>query len=447
MLADLQASQLDGIVKQSLRPGPIYTELPIDDGGQLTVGPAGIASSGLGTLAFMTPIGEMPLEEVSRAEAEAYRVWREGYQRNWTWFDPIALRISLGKDRLAADLTVMPLVLGSEYRHMGSLAMGGKFSPTAGDPHDTLAQVVLAINRQAPEIRQAENFIAAMGQMATLGWLGDSVSLYAEDDPFWADLAKVKEAALGAFFERNLGRLPLAVRIDVNDPLKLAVFLTSARAFIQQSGPGLTHWEALKYREQPYVRISADARGGLGPGSKPIAIYYAATDGALTVTLSEKLLDRAIDRGLARQKAAADGKPAPDTGKTWLGSTLGLRVDHKILDVINTLSRKEYERTMQTHCWNNLPILNEWKRLYPDRDPVAVHRQVWGVELVCPGGGRYVWNEKFATMESSVYGHPGEPREGPPAPPVLSNFTSGNFGLTLEHEGLRARVVLERGAK
>ena len=39
--------------------------------------------------------GPMTLEQT-----EDNRVWREGYQRNWTWFDPIALRISLGKNRL-----------------------------------------------------------------------------------------------------------------------------------------------------------------------------------------------------------------------------------------------------------------------------------------------------------------------------------------------------------
>ena len=102
---------------------------------------------------------------------------------------------------------------------------------------------------------------------------------------------------------------------------------------------------------------------------------------------------------------------------------------------------------MQVLSWSNLPVLNEWKRLFPDRDPVAVHAAVWGVTLVCPGGGKYVWNEKYATMESTVYGHPGQPKAGPPAPPVLSSFTSGDFGLTLENDGLRARVELHRSSK
>ena len=66
------------------------------------------------------------------------------------------------------------------------------------------------------------------------------------------------------------------------------------------------------------------------------------------------------------------------------------------------------------------------------------------MELLCPGGGKYVWNDQFATMESTVYGHPGLPKHGPAAPPVLSSFSSADFGLTLENNGLRARVELKR---
>ena len=53
------------------------------------------------------------MEEVTKTEADAYQAWRDGYQRNWNWaFDPIGLRISLGKQKLGADLTIMPLILG-----------------------------------------------------------------------------------------------------------------------------------------------------------------------------------------------------------------------------------------------------------------------------------------------------------------------------------------------
>ena len=82
--------------------------------------------------------------------------------------------------------------------------------------------------------------------------------------------------------------------------------------------------------------------------------------------------------------------------------------------VLSQLAGESYRSQMQRLAWSNLPILNEWKRRYPDRDPVVLHEQFWQTRLVCPGGGKYVWNEKWQTMESTVFGHPGEPKEAQP---------------------------------
>ena len=444
VLAELQAAQHDLLVKKTVKPGPIYTDLPILGGGQLQLTEAGVLSPTFGTLTFMTPIGEMPLDEVTQAEADAYRTWAAGYQRNWNWaFDPIALRIGLGKQKLAADLSVMPLIVGTEYRDFTSFTLGGKFGPTTGDPHDALLHLILAVNRQSPAFRSVENMATMFVQGVALGWIGEAISIYADDDPFWGEVAKLKESELSKFMQENIGRLPVAVRVESSNPLKLAAFLTGLRAFSEQSAPGLLAWESLKYKEQPYVRISP------AKGSKEtphewanLAIYYTPLDGALTVTLNEKVLQHAIDRFLARKES--QGKAAGKETRPWLGSNVGLRVDSRILDLVNAAGRQHYEEAMQTQCWNNLPILNEWKRRYPDRNPVEVHKQTWGVELVCPGGGKYVWNEKYQTMESTVYGHPGQPKSGPAAPPVLSTFANGQFGLTFENQGLRARVELEK---
>ncbi len=204
--------------------------------------PEGVVSSVYGTLNFMTPIAEMPLEEVTKTEADAYQAWRDGYQRNWNWaFDPIGLRISLGKQKLGADLTIMPLILVTEYHQFAEISLGAKFDPEAGDPHQALAHFILALNHKSPLFRMGEGFAANMGQTISLGWIGPSISVYADDDPFWEDLAKVKsEKEIEAFMSKNLGRVPVAVRIDSTNPLKLAAFLASARTFIEQTAPGLT---------------------------------------------------------------------------------------------------------------------------------------------------------------------------------------------------------------
>jgi hypothetical protein len=355
-------------------------------------------------------------------------------------------------------MTVMPLIFGTEYRELISVSRGGKLAPDAGDQHEALLHAVIALNHKSPWFERAQNFASILVKGVSLGWIGDSAAVYVEEDPFWDDMAKVKPEGqeLGRFMEKNVGRLPVALRVESANSLKLAMFLSGLRGYVEQTSPGLVRWESLTYKDQPYVKVSPSEKSGrkMVP-LENIALYYTTSPDALTVTLNEKVLQRAIDRQLARDKAQGESKTAEKDGakpaakdaanvRPWLGSNVGLQVDSKVLEMINHLARDEYQQTMQIRAWGNLPILNEWKRRFPDRDPVAVHQQVWQVELVCPGGGKYVWNEKWQTMESTVYGHPGEPKQGPPAPPVLSSFRDGNFGLTFEEQGLRARVILRR---
>ena len=130
VLAELQASQLEALVRHKVEPGPIHTDLPILGGGTLRLEPEGVVSSVYGTLNFMTPIAEMPLDEVTKTEADAYQAWRDGYQRNWNWaFDPIGLRISLGKQKLAADLTIMPLIVASQYNEFAEISRARNSTP------------------------------------------------------------------------------------------------------------------------------------------------------------------------------------------------------------------------------------------------------------------------------------------------------------------------------
>ena len=233
-------------------------------------------------------------DEVTRTEADAYQAWRNGYQRNWNWaFDPIGLRIGLGKQKLAADLTIMPLIVASQYNQFAEVSQGAKFDPQAGDPHQALAQFILAVNHKSSLFRSGETFAAGLGQTISLGWVGPSVSVYADDDPFWDDLAKVPEDKLSDFLSKNIGRVPVAVRIDSTNPLKLAVFLATARSYIEQTSPGLTNWESLKYKEQGYVRISpVKGKNTVPQEMENLAIYYTTRG-------------RGLDRHAQRTGAAA----------------------------------------------------------------------------------------------------------------------------------------------
>ena len=351
VLTELQAANLDRLVKKTAQPGPIYTDFATADVGELSLDPAGVRSSVQGSLEFMTPIAELPVKKVTQAEADAYKWWRDGYQRNWRWaFDPIALRLTFEQKRLAADLTVMPLIFASEYREIVSISEGAKIAPNAGDPHDALYHLIVAINTKSPMFTSAENFISTMSHGITLGWLGSSVAIYTDDDPVWEELAKLPPEKLQKAFSDYIGRLPIAVRAEVSNGLRLTAFLVAARAFIEQTSPGMVLWESLKYKDQPYVRITPTQRAkGQIKEVEKVALYYVASGDALLLTLNENVLKHSIDRQLARDAAGKDkGSPAPAVAqKPWLGSNVAVHAQRRNIDLFNAMNREEGQLAMQ----------------------------------------------------------------------------------------------------
>ena len=193
---------------------------------------------------------------------------------------------------------------------------------------------------------------------------------------------------------------------------------------------------------------------GLGEGLEDLAIYYAATPDCLLVTPSESVMKKAMDRqaergaaNVAHGQAEAGTAPAAKPSaapEPWLGASLAARADGRFFTALQALYGRDYRQRMQALAWGDLPILNDYKRLYPAWDPVQLHERLWHVKLVDPAGGSYVWDEQYQTMSSTTFGHPAAPREGPALPKQLEDITKAAFGVTFEDDGLRARAELER---
>ncbi|MFW6125212.1 MAG: hypothetical protein ACOC46_03615, partial [Pirellulales bacterium] len=240
VMAEVQASQM-GRLAAGAEPGPVYTDLPTGATGELRLTHDAIAAEEAGTLAFLTPVAEMELDKVTKAEAEAYERWRDGYQRNWTWaFDPIALRVGIAPETLSADLTVMPLIWRTEYRQWIDISRGARIAPEAGDRHKTLAHAILAVDTESERFRRAGGMVASMARGVGLGWVGETVELYADPDPFWKEFTDTPTDQYDKFLQENFHRVPVAARLAVKSPMKLTMFLTATRAFIQETVPGMT---------------------------------------------------------------------------------------------------------------------------------------------------------------------------------------------------------------
>lgn len=438
-LAEVQAEKLPRIVEKSKGDATPKAPPGSIDLGALRVTRAGVLSETYGTLEFSTPIVELALSEVETNEALAYARWRESYQQNWRGvFDPIAVRLSVRPDRLAADLTVMPLIAGTQYRTFIDLVGGARLKPDAGNRHaGSLAHAVLALDVESALFRQGGSMISSLThvpQQVVLGWLGGSVAVYLDDDPFWKDLAAAEKPR--EFLSKQANRLPAALQVEVTNGAKLALFLTGLRAFVDQSAPNVTRWENRDHGGQRYVRVSETEGARPGGDGPRFALYYHTSPRSLTLSLNEDVIKRAIDRQAGK---AETGKTQPP----WLGESLALQIGRRGFEVLGIAGRTEFHDELQVRSWGNLPILNEWKRLFPDRDPVALHQAVWGTTLVDPGGGRYAWNPRWATMESTVFGHPGEPKAGHDLQNPVSRFGSVRLGVSFEKGGLRAKTAVD----
>lgn len=409
--------------------------------GEMSYGPRGVISKEFGTIEFMTPVSEMKLDKITENERAAYVFLRDRYQSDWrTFFDPIAACVSLAVDRVDLDLTVMPLIGGSEYNEWIDVTRGASLPPGAGDPHeDAFLHLVFGMNPQSRAVTSVGRVVKPAGlDVDPMSWVGNYAALYFDKDPFWADLAKVTNAQ--DFIRKDFWRVPAVFMVEVGSALKLAGFLTAARSFIETSAPGLLKWESLTHEGQSYVQISSSEEGEREMGEfKNIHVYYAATPSAFIVTLNEGAMKRALGRQAARRAAKESGKEVP-AARPWAGQSVAARADGSCLDSIELVLREDYQKKMQQNSWSNLMILNEWKREFPELDPVAVHERIYKTKLVCPGGGNYIWDEKWQTMSSTVFGHPAMPKTGANMPEVLKNLGMMEFGLTFENSGLRAVV-------
>ena len=383
-----------------------------------------------GSAEFLTPISELPIGEVSESEKEAYERWREGYESGWTEvFDPIAIQLKVTKDSLDVDLTVLPLNVNSDIKEVMNIAGEGTLSPKARlRPQGSIMHLACALDSKGEFFQQFDQQLVEMMpelKIKPLSWVGESVSIELIDSLFWEGLA---EMGIGG----QIGKLPVVARVEVKSKLKLGLFLTAMRTLMQTSAPDTFEWVNRKHGERSYVVIEQVDEDDFG---ESIKICYAIVGKALVITLSERHLKKAMDLELHEfSEEQLAGLPK--------AKSMMIDVDPAMLNVIDKIDGGSAISSRQSEVsWDALPILNEWRRLFPDQDPRKTHQKLLGVSLDCPGGKGFRWNAEHKTMESVVFGHRGAPRE-PEKKQGLIKYGRMHSGIDFLDDGLRLRMHL-----
>ena len=418
--------------------------------GKVSVIDGVVQSSKFGNLTFLKSVNELDIQKITPAEKKAYEFFRNRYQRHWSeYFDPICAQVSIDNGEIRVDLSILPLIAGTDYRQMIQMVGGVKLKPDAGDPHDeTVFHWVSAIDMNSPRFKQAGNFAAIMAPSLGVGafsWVGESFSLYFDDSPFFKAMQDESqtESIRGSekFIEKNLGRIPLGFNVEVRNPFKLTAFLAGLRAWIEQTAPGMTLWTSKSYKKQGYVKITPGkglTDDLIKEGSAPIALYYVPSPRLLTISLSEEMIHRAIDRNLLNREENASNIRA-----SWAGNSTALQASKPITSIFDLSMGQNFINGLQRKSWKNLHVLNEWRVQLKEMDALAYHRKVWHTDLSCPGGGEYRWNQMFQTYESTVFGHPANPK-APKDFSVLGGWKAIDLGLNFEKDGLRVQASVTR---
>jgi hypothetical protein len=434
-----------------LEGGP-FDGLDCPLGGEFRMDDDGLPYSTVaGSLRFLVPIIEHDVAMATPAERDGYEAFRRQYQNYWRqFFDPIAIQAIATPEHVSLDTTVAPLIGGSDYNEFIELTKGKGLSHGAAPPSETaLLHVAMQLNPEARPMREFSRM--ASGISPNFGpngskWIGDYLQLVVErDEQFWNDYkaAAVDERGRDQFLENNWWRLPIGFEVQNRDTISLTLFLSGVKSLLDMAAPGLVVYETREHAEQAYVcmfpdleemRFLEESRPASG---EEVGLYYVATKDFWFISLRERLVRERIDRATAAKAADAS---APNG---WLGDNIALRVDGEALPLILDIFDRELTRALRERCYANIAILNEWKRLGED-DPVAFHEKSWGVKLLCPAGGEFVWDEANQTMKSTVLGSSLQTIETRWNPLPAFGAKRIEAGLTFELDGLRACVEMAR---
>jgi hypothetical protein len=147
-------ASLEALTAAGCAPGTFgEAHLACPDGGQYSLTDDGLTGrcSHHGHAGYLNPCCEVEVDEVTAAEAEAYRQFLSQYNSYWrTFFDPIAIRLKVSPERIRAETIVLPLIDNSIYTGLATF-LGGPTEPldSLPVPKRNIFSVAARVNKQA----------------------------------------------------------------------------------------------------------------------------------------------------------------------------------------------------------------------------------------------------------------------------------------------------------
>ncbi len=484
--------------------------LACPDSGQYSIAADGMTGvcSRHGHAQFLTPCLEIPVAEVSGAEADEYKAFLSEYNQYWrTYFDPIALRVQLTPKRFRVETVILPLIDNSIYTRLAE-TLGGEPEPLDAlpVPNRNIFSLAFRLNKDAllagPKRRPADatgrtNPLTFLGlsdataerldlnEFLSRG-LGNQVSLHVYDAHPTFDLnLPALTGMLAAMFssrEASLGGAELMIGagiIALNSPVYVAMPVQDTQVvdrFLErvdaELAAGARKREGISFLslDQDFYRFQLQqgqaARSfSLRFGPIKLRVFWARIGDGLYLASKPFILDDLY---------AAAAKPA-DTGAASIsdrgpaGHALA-RIRPQSWNQVLTDFQLGWAENNREACLNNLGPLSSIGRTFIPPVPKTDQRsasasedlartvrefadKLQAVHSFCPEGGQYGLAPDGKAFLCSVHGSAQFPRQ--PAAPTETNalgklmreLADLTATITFLPEGLRAVVTIERKEK
>ena len=281
--------------------------------------PGSPARSSWGTVASLTPLIDLPVpSKVTESERDAYRLFANSYQSNWsTYMDPACLRLTVdskapaGKHTLRADLRILPIIDDSDYRKLQRSVGEARIADPASASG---ALVSLGVGPRAELRKLLSDFAREMPSAlrAQLDWLGEVAYVGVEDrfnSKMLFDIYNSEDHGHDMGIPKLFTEAPIHAGVAVRNRLTAALTLGAIRKLVQETAPGAIAWrERGKYKGVPYVAVGASREGEARKFAGDVTLYYAFCKDYLLLSLSEATLKSRIADCNAGKLAKPAGK-------------------------------------------------------------------------------------------------------------------------------------------
>ncbi len=388
---------------------------------------------------LLTPVADLKLEKVTKAEAEQYTSFVNNYNRYWTkFFDPIGIRVKMGKD-IRVQTVILPLIENSWYDGFASFA-GRK--PGSLTEHMLLPRTVISLRGNLAEdwlakSRLSEEFFEQRG--LSLDWLGNEVSLNLVDSQVLFSASSRAAGLMG----RDLGRRPTETMVisyllsALNMPTYLAVKVTDP-VKAEKSIPTL--FRSLSGNNSNSGDFSVETYAIEDHRGKPVYVvnynlwviklrlFSAVIDDRLITASRRDIITDLIDAN----QSSNYKKPVANDGSMELSVYRSAFKD--FAEHVNI----GWQEELRHACHNNIPLVSIMMvNLGISEDKVnSSIEHLRGYDHYCPSGGKYSIIPGTKAVTCSVHGTKWNPRQ-----PAGNSADSKTMQLVNSIEKINARMA------